>query len=81
MPDHPQSTPDDPKPLPGQDENADHSMKDEPPLGWDVAPVSDDDGEKKVPARHPRTGGKGGTARNGELNLQNAQDATRTEQE
>ena len=36
----------------------DHSMKDEEPLGWDMAPTDIHDPERQ---RQPRTEGKGGT--------------------
>lgn len=36
----------------------DHSMKDEEPDGWDLAPTDIQDPKQK---RHPRTEGKGGT--------------------
>jgi len=39
-------------------EQPDHSMKDEEPLGWDLAPQNISNPEHK---RHPRTEGKGGT--------------------
>lgn len=39
-------------------EQPDHSMKDEEPLGWDLAPNDIKDPRQK---RHPRTEGKGGT--------------------
>jgi hypothetical protein len=42
---------------------ADHSMKDEEPLGEDAAPQDIHDPRRK---RHPRTGGKGGTPDAGE---------------
>jgi hypothetical protein len=41
----------------------DHSMHDEEPDGWDLAPNDIDNPEQK---RHPRTGGKGGTPDAGE---------------
>ncbi len=41
----------------------DHSMLDEEPLGWDQAPVGSTGDRNK---RHPRIGGKGGTADAGE---------------
>ena len=44
------------RPLPNQ--QPDHSMKDEEPLGWDQAPTDIHDPTKQ---RHPRTEGKGGT--------------------
>jgi len=43
------------QPLPNQ---PDHSMKDEEPTGWDLAPQDIKDPRQK---RHPRTEGKGGT--------------------
>jgi hypothetical protein len=39
-------------------EQPDHSMKDEEPLGWDLAPTDIHDPKQQ---RHPRTEGKGGT--------------------
>jgi hypothetical protein len=39
-------------------EQPDHSMKDEEPLGWDLAPTDIHDPERQ---RQPRTEGKGGT--------------------
>ncbi len=39
-------------------EPADHSMKEEEPLGWDQAPQGKTPDRDK---RHPKTGGKGGT--------------------
>lgn len=44
------------QPLPGQ--KADHSMKDEQPLGWDQAPA---DATNPRDKRHPRAEGRGGT--------------------
>ncbi len=66
---HPQSTPGDAKPLPGQEDNADHSVKEETPLGWDQAPKEAD---QQTPHRHPRQDGKGGTP-DKELGLEEAQ--------
>jgi len=43
--------------LPKQ-QQPDHSMKDEEPMGWDQAPMEAQPNEMK---RHPRVGGKGGT--------------------
>lgn len=43
------------RPAPQQ---ADHSMHEEEPTGWDQAPTDIKDQERK---RHPRTEGKGGT--------------------
>jgi hypothetical protein len=40
-------------------EQPDHSMKDEEPLGWDQAPMDEQDPRKR---RHPRQEGKGGTS-------------------
>ena len=44
------------RPLP--DQQPDHSMKEEEPLGWDQAPTDIHDPNQQ---RHPRTEGKGGT--------------------
>ena len=43
------------RPAPNQ---PDHSMHDEEPTDWDLAPTDIHDPERQ---RHPRTGGKGGT--------------------
>ena len=62
--DHPQSTPGHAKPMPGlADDAEDHSMKEEPALGWDQAPVGTDAPD---PHRHPRQAGKGGSPDVGE---------------
>jgi hypothetical protein len=55
---HPQSKPGDAEPLPGQADDADHSMKEETQLGWDQAPKGED---QPTPHRHPRQAGTGGT--------------------
>jgi hypothetical protein len=69
--DHPQSKPGDAEPLPGQADDADHSMKEETQLGWDQAPT----GSEELPGsrRHPRQGGEGGTPSK-ELPLDDAQE-------
>lgn len=55
---NPQSKPGDATPLPGLDEQADHSVNEETPLGWDQAPLGED---QPKPHRHPRQAGLGGT--------------------
>ena len=78
---NPQSTPGHAKPMPGQAEEADHTLQEEAPLGWDIAPTggneqSDGDPENgEIPHRHPRVGGKGGTP-DRELGLDESQDGT-----
>ena len=56
-------------PVPGSvaAQQPDHSMKDEEPLGSDLAPQNIQNPEHK---RHPRTGGKGGTPDVGEATNQ-----------
>ena len=44
--------------IPPSQPQPDHPMKDEEPLGWDQAPLDEQDPERK---RHPRTEGRGGT--------------------
>ena len=67
MSDRPKTDPDNPQPLPGQ--KPDHSMKEEAPQGWDVAP-QDETAENE--SRHPRQSGEGGTPEK-ELPLDEAQ--------
>jgi hypothetical protein len=52
-------------PVPGSvaRDQPDHSMNDEEPEGWDLAPTEATPPEQ---SRHPRTGGKGGTPDVGE---------------
>lgn len=47
-----------PKELEREQDQPDHSMFEEEPLGWDQAPQDIDDPQKK---RHPRQEGRGGT--------------------
>jgi len=60
---HPQSEPGHAKPLPHLEEEADHTVQDEVPLGWDQAPLGTD---QPIPHRHPRQAGLGGTTRHEE---------------
>ena len=82
--DHPQSKPGDAKPMPGLAEEADHTVNEEAPLGWDIAPTGggeEGDPEKgDAPHRHPRVAGKGGTP-DRELGLEESQDGTVAERE